>query len=148
MEKLLSKFKNRIFRSIRIERVRESCIFMKKCLFTAVIILIILVSGVLVFKNGKQVTLDPRSQLAQVGSAATPAFVQGKTNKVWNGSTVSISFDSPVTAGNLIAFSTKWESSSVTLISVSASCTNGNFTLVDHPIVYSSTRVVAQGYVV
>ncbi len=84
-------------------------------------------------------------QLAQAVSAGAPAFVQGKTNKAWNGSSVSLTFDTNVAAGNIIAFSTKWESSAVTLNSVSSTCGN-NFILVDNPIVYSSTKVAAQGY--
>src|SRR3989344_7946932 len=46
-------------------------ILMKKFLLIAVIILIILVSGILVFKSGKQLTLDPRSQLASVSGSGS-----------------------------------------------------------------------------
>jgi hypothetical protein len=118
---------------------------MKKAQYVQAAALSLVIMGSLSFVS-KTIVQNNRSLMAQAASVGSPAFVQGKLNKVWNGSSVDLTFDTNVSAGNLIAVSTKWESSSVSLNSITASCVSGNLTLVDNPIIYDSAKVVAQGY--
>ncbi len=104
-------------------------------------------AGIVLALQASIASLPPQSQLAQVVSYQTPAFVQGKANQVYNTDPITAVFDSNVTAGNIIAVAVEWGSNTVTLDNITATCVTGNFTLLNNPTTLSTYRA-AQGYAV
>lgn len=88
-----------------------------------------------------------RRWIPRIPSAApsTLTFVQAKRARAFSGTTNPVAFDSAVTAGHLIAVGVTWDSTTVTLTSITDSLGN-TYTLVGNPT-SSITGRAAMSYV-